>query len=79
MKKRATVLVPGFSKRVKHATHERLVEALDHHTDGYQLTVPGRAVAGASSIVNIKVTSRSHCDHAGIDVYENHQGDLVPS
>ncbi len=78
MKKRAIILVPGFSKRVKYAAREQLIEALDHHTDGYQLTVSGSAAADANEMVNIKVTSRSDTYEADIDVYEAYWGDLIP-
>ncbi len=78
MKKRAIILVPGFSKRVKYAAREQLVEALDHHTDGYQLTISGSAAADANEMVNIKVKSRRDHYESDIDVYEAYWGDLIP-
>ena len=39
MKKRAIILVPGFSKRERFAVRKQLVEALTHYTDGYRTQV----------------------------------------
>lgn len=78
MKKRAIILVPGFSKREQFAVRNQLVQALTHYTDGYRTRVSAAATDSDADAVRITVSSRATDYMAELHLYEAFWGDLIP-
>lgn len=78
MKKRAIILVPGFSKREQFAVRNQLVQALTHYTDGYRTRVSEAATDSDADAVKITVSSRATDYTAELHLYEAFWGDLIP-
>ncbi|MCR8549817.1 alpha/beta hydrolase [Salipiger sp. P9] len=78
MSRRAIILVPGFSRKERHQSRDRLVRALQHYTDGWRVEQTDEGDGPTTGAIGLTAAARAGGETREIDVYEAYWGDLVP-